>query len=96
MANLPEGRKPELFQAGFAIIHDKIIVIDPFDEDNCTVVTGSHNFGNQASYNNDENLVMITGNKKLAMAYTTHVLDVYDHFAWRWSVRNGYPKADAG
>jgi hypothetical protein len=39
---------------------------------------------------------MITGNKKLAMAYTTHVLDVYDHFAWRWSVRNGYPEADAG
>jgi phosphatidylserine/phosphatidylglycerophosphate/cardiolipin synthase-like enzyme len=92
---LPSGWKPELLKAGFAIIHDKIVVIDPFDDDNCTVVTGSHNLGYQASYNNDENLVMIKGNKKLAMAYATHVLDVYDHFAWRWSIRNGDQSADA-
>jgi hypothetical protein len=38
---------------------------------------------------------MIQGNKKLAMAYATHVLDVYDHFSWRWSVRNGEKTADA-
>lgn len=95
MTNLPEGWKPELLKAGFAIIHDKIVVIDPFDEKNCTVFTGSHNLGYEASYNNDENLVMIAGNKKLAMAYATHVLDVYDHFAWRWSVRNGDKGYDA-
>ncbi|MGA2184687.1 MAG: phospholipase D-like domain-containing protein [Bryobacteraceae bacterium] len=95
MAKLPAGWKPELLKAGFAIIHDKIVVIDPFDEGNCTVVTGSHNLGYQASYNNDENLVMVKGNKKLAMAYATHVLDVYDHFAWRWSVRNGEKGYDA-
>jgi phosphatidylserine/phosphatidylglycerophosphate/cardiolipin synthase-like enzyme len=89
------GWRPELLKAGFAIVHDKIVVIDPFDDDNCTVVTGSHNLGYQASYNNDENLVMIKGNKKLAMAYATHVLDVYDHFAWRWSVRNGDKGYDA-
>ena len=92
---LPSGWKPELLKAGFAIIHDKIVVIDPFDDDNCAVVTGSHNLGYQASYNNDENLVMIKGNKKLAMAYATHVLDVYDHFAWRWSIRNGDQGVDA-
>jgi hypothetical protein len=92
---VPPGWLPELLKAGFAIIHDKIVVIDPFDDANCTVVTGSHNLGYQASYNNDENLVMIQGNKKLAMAYATHVLDVYDHFSWRWSVRNGEKTADA-
>ncbi len=92
---LPQGWKPELLKAGFAITHDKIVVIDPFDDANCTVITGSHNLGYQASYNNDENLVMIKGNKKLAMAYATHVLDVYDHFAWRWSIRNGDQDADA-
>ena len=95
MSKLPEGWKPELLKAGFAIIHDKIVVIDPFDDENCTVITGSHNLGYQASYNNDENLMMIKGNKKLAMAYATHVLDVYDHFAWRWSVRNGDKGYDA-
>ena len=95
MSKLPDGWKPELLKAGFAIIHDKIVVIDPFDDENCTVITGSHNLGYQASYNNDENLVMIKGNKKLAMAYATHVLDVYDHFAWRWSIRNGDQSDDA-
>ncbi|MGA2898158.1 MAG: phospholipase D-like domain-containing protein [Acidobacteriaceae bacterium] len=94
-SKLPKGWEPELLKAGFAIIHDKIVVIDPFDDENCTVVTGSHNLGYQASYNNDENLVIIKGNKKLAMAYATHVLDVYDHFAWRWSVKNGDEGYDA-
>src|SRR5215469_3129867 len=85
---VPEGWQKELLKAGFAITHDKIVVIDPFADD-CVVVTGSHNLGYQASYNNDENLVMIEGNKKLAMAYATHVLDVYDHFSWRWTVDQG-------
>jgi phosphatidylserine/phosphatidylglycerophosphate/cardiolipin synthase-like enzyme len=82
---VPQGWQKELLKAGFAITHDKIVVIDPFADD-CVVVTGSHNLGYQASYNNDENLLIIEGNKKLAMAYATHVLDVYDHFAWRWTV----------
>jgi phosphatidylserine/phosphatidylglycerophosphate/cardiolipin synthase-like enzyme len=85
---VPKGWQKELLKAGFAITHDKIVVIDPFADD-CVVVTGSHNLGYQASYNNDENLLMIEGNKKLAMAYATHVLDVYDHFAWRWTVNKG-------
>ncbi|MGO9469683.1 MAG: phospholipase D-like domain-containing protein [Isosphaeraceae bacterium] len=85
---VPEGWQKELLNAGFAITHDKIVVIDPFADD-CVVVTGSHNLGYQASYNNDENLLMIEGNKKLAMAYATHVLDVYDHFSWRWTVNHG-------
>ncbi len=93
-ADAPQGWLPELLKAGFAITHDKIVVIDPFQDD-CVVVTGSHNLGYQASYNNDENLVMIQGNKKLAAAYATHVLDVYDHFAWRWTIRNGKKSIDA-
>jgi phosphatidylserine/phosphatidylglycerophosphate/cardiolipin synthase-like enzyme len=87
-ADAPDGWQAELLKAGFAITHDKIVVIDPFADD-CVVVTGSHNLGYQASYNNDENLVMIQGNKKLAMAYATHVLDVYDHFSWRWTAKHG-------
>jgi phosphatidylserine/phosphatidylglycerophosphate/cardiolipin synthase-like enzyme len=83
---IPEGWQKEILSAGFAIIHDKILVIDPFS-DNCVVVTGSHNLGHKASYDNDENLVIIEGNKKLAVAYATHVLDVYDHFAARYRFR---------
>jgi hypothetical protein len=80
----PPGWMGEMLKAGFAVIHDKIVVVDPFSDSAC-VITGSHNLGHKASYDNDENLVIVDGNRSLATAYATHVLDVYDHFAWRWS-----------
>ena len=40
----------ELLSAGHAIIHDKIVVIDPMSKTDCTVITGSHNLGFKASY----------------------------------------------
>lgn len=73
----------ELRSAGHAIIHDKIVVIDPFSPD-CVVITGSHNLGYRASSNNDENFVIVSGHRSLAEAYACHVLDVYDHYAWRY------------
>ena len=89
---IPKGWQKELLSAGFAIIHDKILVIDPFAKD-CFVATGSHNLGHKASYDNDENLVLIEGNRELAVAYATHVLDVYDHFSWRYMVNRLGQKA---
>jgi len=65
-----------------AIIHDKIVVIDPRSPD-CTVILGSHNLGFKASYSNDENMLIVTGDKELAAAYAVHVLDVYDHYRFR-------------
>ena len=62
------------------------MVIDPFS-DNCTVVTGSHNLGFRASHNNDENMVIIRGHRGLAAAYACHVLDLYDHYAWRFLLK---------
>ena len=73
----------ELYKYGHAIIHNKIVVIDPFS-DNCVVITGSHNLGYRASHNNDENMLIIHGHRGLAEAYTCHVLDIYDHYAWRY------------
>ena len=66
-----------------AIIHDKILVIDPRSPADCSVVFGSHNLGFKASYSNDENLVVVAGHQELAMAYAVHVLDVYDHYRFR-------------
>jgi phosphatidylserine/phosphatidylglycerophosphate/cardiolipin synthase-like enzyme len=66
-----------------AIIHDKVVVIDPMDPKNCVVAFGSHNLGYKASYSNDENLTIVTGHQPLALAYTAHVLDVYDHYRFR-------------
>ncbi|WMY10949.1 phospholipase D-like domain-containing protein [Paraburkholderia phenoliruptrix] len=66
----------ELLSAGNAIIHDKILVIDPLSEDDCVIVTGSHNLGYKASYANDDNLVVVRRNPALAQAYMVHVLDL--------------------
>ena len=65
-----------------AIVHSKTIVIDPFS-DNCVVVTGSHNFSPSASAKNDENIVVIRGDKDLARQYAVHIQGVYDGFSWR-------------
>ena len=91
---VPSGWQKEILSAGFAVTHDKIVVIDPFSDD-CVVVTGSHNLGYKASYDNDDNLAIFKGQQALAQAYATHVLDIYDHFSWRWMVQqNGQKAAD--
>jgi phosphatidylserine/phosphatidylglycerophosphate/cardiolipin synthase-like enzyme len=82
----------ELNQAGHAVIHDKIVVIDPFS-DTCVVAMGSHNDGYKASYNNDENLNIIKNHRAVAEAYAAHCLDVYDHYAWRYWLETSNQKA---
>ncbi|WP_114936891.1 phospholipase D-like domain-containing protein [Mucilaginibacter endophyticus] len=71
-----------LSKIGFAITHAKIIVIDAFT-DNPIVVTGSHNFSSSASQANDENFVVITGNKALAKHYAVACISTYAHYRWR-------------
>lgn len=73
----------EFYKAGNAIVHDKICVIDPFS-DKCVVATGSHNLGYRASHNNDENMVILRGDQRIAQAYATHVFDIYNHYRWRY------------
>lgn len=92
--NVPAWAKPEFQRGSYlsahlnAIVHSKAIVIDPFSDD-CVVVTGSHNFSPAASKSNDENLVIIRGNKALAQAYAVHMEGVYDHYAWRAFLSDG-------
>ncbi|RYF20265.1 MAG: hypothetical protein EOO42_12730 [Flavobacteriales bacterium] len=85
-------RKQFIPQIGYAITHTKMIVIDPFSE-NPTVITGSHNFSRSASQENDENFVIINGNKKLAEHYAVTCLAMYAHYRWRAYV---YSKAQSG
>lgn len=72
----------ELLKAGHAIIHDKVVVVDPLSDNGC-VILGSHNLGYKASYENDENLLIVEGNPRLSEAYAVHVLDLYDHYRFR-------------
>jgi phosphatidylserine/phosphatidylglycerophosphate/cardiolipin synthase-like enzyme len=92
--NLPSWAREEytrrmFFPAGLnAIVHSKVIVVDPFSHD-CAVITGSHNFSVSASKNNDENLVIVRGNRALAQAYAVHIQGVYDHYSWRAFLSEG-------
>ena len=47
------------------------------------MVTGSHNFSESASTNNDENFIIIKGDQALAEAYTVNIIAAYEHYRWR-------------
>jgi phosphatidylserine/phosphatidylglycerophosphate/cardiolipin synthase-like enzyme len=79
-------RKNFLSQIGHAIVHSKVLVIDPLSS-NPVIVTGSHNFSAPASEKNDENLVIVSGHKKLAIAYAAYVMSVYSHYRYRSYIR---------
>lgn len=88
----------ELLKSGpeaHAIVHSKIVVIDPMTPD-CVVVTGSHNLGYQASYNNDENMLIVRGHQELARAYAVNIMDVYDHYRFRYTLNRKGHKAFSG
>lgn len=75
-------RKQFLSGVGHAIIHSKVVVIDPFSADP-VVITGSHNFSISASQKNDENFIIVRGDHELAEAYAVNILGAYAHYRWR-------------
>ena len=80
-------RSDFLAQIGHAIVHSKVLLIDPLS-DAPVVVTGSHNFSAPASEKNDENFVIVRGHKALAAAYATNIMSVYQHYRYRSYVRS--------
>lgn len=75
------------------LIHSKVLCIDPFG-DHPVVVTGSHNFSTAASESNDENFLIIEGDRKLAEAYAAHIISVYNHYRWRQYVADMHAKGE--
>jgi phosphatidylserine/phosphatidylglycerophosphate/cardiolipin synthase-like enzyme len=73
----------EIDRLSIVMIHSKVIVLDPFGE-KPVVMTGSHNLGPRASSKNDDNLNLIEGAPKLAAAYATHIISVYNAYRWRY------------
>jgi phosphatidylserine/phosphatidylglycerophosphate/cardiolipin synthase-like enzyme len=62
-------------------IHSKVIVLDPFG-DKPVVMTGSHNLGFKASSKNDDNLMIVEGNPRLAAAYAANIIAIYQSYRW--------------
>jgi phosphatidylserine/phosphatidylglycerophosphate/cardiolipin synthase-like enzyme len=62
-------------------IHSKVIVLDPFGA-HPVVMTGSHNLGVKASSKNDDNLMIVEGNGRLAAAYAANIIAIYQAYRW--------------
>jgi len=80
-------------------IHDKFILVDPLGDDPI-VVTGTANFSKPSQNANDENMLVIRGNKRVADIYFGEFMRVFDHLYSRYLVRKlkeaGKHDPDAG
>ncbi|XUM24086.1 phospholipase D-like domain-containing protein [Bradyrhizobium oligotrophicum S58] len=63
-------------------VHHKFIVIDG-DTDEPTIYTGSPNFSRASENSNDENVLEIKGNTRLAQAYVAEFMRLYNHYRAR-------------
>jgi len=64
-------------------VHTKFLIVDPFDEENCCVVTGSGNFSKASLEKNDDNYMIIRQNRRVCDVYLTEFMRVFDHFRVR-------------
>lgn len=66
-------------------IHDKFMLVDPLGDDPI-VVTGTANFSGPSQYANDENMVVIRGNTRVADIYFGEFMRIFDHIYSRYIV----------
>jgi phosphatidylserine/phosphatidylglycerophosphate/cardiolipin synthase-like enzyme len=80
-------------------IHDKFILIDPLGNDPI-VVTGTANFSKPSQYQNDENMLVIRDNTRVADIYFGEFMRIFDHLYSRYIVKKlkgeGKQDPDAG
>lgn len=67
-------------------VHNKFMLIDPLSNDPI-VVGGSANFSSASTKKNDENMLIIRGNKRVADTYLGEFMRLYTHHAWREFVK---------
>ena len=75
-------------------IHTKYMLIDPLGA-NPTVVSGSANFSESSTNDNDENMLIVANDKRVADIYFGESLRLYAHYAFRESVARHLSRAAA-
>jgi len=63
-------------------LHTKYMLVDPLSEDPI-VVSGSANFSENSSTRNDENMLIIRGNTRVADIYLGEFMRLHRHYAFR-------------
>ena len=76
-------------------IHTKYMLVDPLGPAP-TVVTGSANFSKASTDTNDEIMLVIRGDKRIADIYFGEYLRLYTHYAFREAVKFFMEKQAAG
>ncbi len=64
-------------------IHTKYMLIDPLSDDPI-VITGSANFSNASTKNNDENMLVIRGDRRVADLYLGEFMRLFIHYYARY------------
>lgn len=76
-------------------VHNKFMLVDPLSDDP-VVVAGSANFSDASTLKNDENMVVVRGNTRVADIYFGEFMRLYSHHAFReslkWRDRDDPPK----
>ena len=67
-------------------VHTKYMLVDPLSAAPI-VVTGSANFSKASTDTNDENMLVIRGDKRIADIYFGEYLRLYNHYAFREAVK---------
>ncbi len=67
-------------------VHNKFMIIDPLSDDP-VVVTGSANFSDASTRRNDENMIVVRGDRRVADIYLGEFMRLYSHHAFRESLQ---------
>lgn len=67
-------------------IHNKFMLVDPLGDDPIVIV-GSANFSEASTTKNDENMIVVRGNTRVADIYLGEFMRLYSHFAFRESLQ---------
>jgi len=68
-------------------VHTKYMLVDPLG-DSPIVITGSANFSEASTTTNDENMLVIRGDHRVADIYLGEYMRMYSHYAFREAVAN--------
>jgi phosphatidylserine/phosphatidylglycerophosphate/cardiolipin synthase-like enzyme len=67
-------------------VHNKFMLIDPLSDDPI-VIGGSANFSDASTNKNDENMLLVRGNKRVADIYLGEFMRLFSHFSFRESLK---------
>ncbi len=76
-------------------IHTKYMLVDPLGADPI-VISGSANFSKASTDTNDENMLVIRGDKRIADIYFGEYIRLYTHYAFREAVKWAIEKEKLG